>query len=93
LDAGEGLSTLQGASLTALSGLTLPVNVKIGSASMTVGDLLDLGTGAVITLNRRVDEPVEVLIGERVVARGELVSVGDEMGVRITEIAGNPEKH
>jgi flagellar motor switch protein FliN/FliY len=87
----EGLAPLQGASLHALSGLALPVRIRIGSASMTVGELTRLGAGSVIALDRRVDEPVEVLIGDRVVARGELVSIDDEMGVRITEIAGAAE--
>lgn len=89
LETADGLAPLEGASLSALSGLGLPVQVRIGSASMTVGELLRIGAGAVIALDRRVDEPVEVLIGNRVVARGELVSVGEEMGVRITEIAGD----
>jgi len=83
--------SLQSGPLAALSGLALPVEVRIGSASMTVGELLQMGAGAVITLDQRADEPVEVLIGDRVVARGELVSVGEEMGVRITEIAGAVE--
>jgi len=87
--AAEGVATLESASLSALSGLALPVQIRIGSASMTVGELMQLGAGAVIALDRRVDEPVEIVIGERVVARGELVSVEDEMGVRITEIVGS----
>ncbi len=95
-DADERLAPLQSgppqsASLAALSGLALPVEVRIGSASMTVGELLRMGAGAVVTLDQPVDEPVEVLIGDRVVARGELVSVGEEMGVRITEIVDAAE--
>ncbi|MFP4248423.1 MAG: FliM/FliN family flagellar motor switch protein [Armatimonadota bacterium] len=91
LDTAEGLTALEGASLSALSGLAIPVKVRIGSASITVGELLSIGAGAVIALDQRVDEPVEVVIGDRVVARGELVSIDDEMGVRITEIAGSVE--
>lgn len=90
-DAGDRLAPLQKASLTALSGLALPVHVRIGSASMTVGELLRLGPGSVVALDRRVDEPVEVLIGDRVVAQGELVSIDEEMGVRITDICGAAE--
>jgi flagellar motor switch protein FliN/FliY len=84
----DHLAPLQEASLSALSGLALPVRVRIGSTSMTVAELLRLGAGAVITLDRRVDEEVDVLIGDRVVAQGELVSVDEEMGVRITQIVG-----
>jgi flagellar motor switch protein FliN/FliY len=87
LDGSDGLTPLEAGSLSALSGLALPVLVRIGTAEMTVGELLRVGPGAVITLDRHVDEPVEVLVGDRIVARGELVSVDDEMGVRITEIA------
>ncbi|MFW5867495.1 MAG: FliM/FliN family flagellar motor switch protein, partial [Armatimonadota bacterium] len=78
--AAEGPASLESASLSALSGLEIPVQVRIGSTSMTIGELLRIGAGAVIALDQQVDEPVEVVIGDRVVARGELVSVGDEMG-------------
>ncbi len=91
LDEVAALTALEGASLSALSGLNLPVHVRLGSASITVGELLGVGPGAVLALDRRVDEPVEVIIGDRVVARGELVAIGDEMGVRITEIAAGAE--
>lgn len=81
------LSRLEEGSLAALSDLSLSVSVRIGTISLTVAELLELSKDAVITLDQRVDEPVQVVVGERVVALGELVSVGDEMGVRITEIA------
>ena len=88
LDGVGQMALVQSASLAVLSGLSLPVQVRIGSATMTVGELLRMGAGAVVTLDRRVDEPVELLIGEQVVAQGDLVAVGDEMGVRITRIVG-----
>lgn len=91
MDVTDGLTVLHGASLSALGDLALPVQVRIGSASMTVRELLELASGAVVVLDRRVDDPVDVLIGDRMVARGELVSVDDEMGVRITEIVGASE--
>lgn len=85
--ASTALSRMEAGSLAALSDLSLPVSVRIGSTSLTVGELLALERDAVITLEQSVDDPVEVLVGNRVVALGELVSVEDEMGVRITEIA------
>lgn len=79
---------LTAGSLATLGALSLPVRVRIGSGELTVEELLRLAPGAVVTLDQAVDDPVEVLVGERVVARGDLVSVGDEMGVRITQIGG-----
>ncbi|HCA46097.1 MAG TPA: flagellar motor switch protein FliN [Armatimonadetes bacterium] len=87
-DAVAQIAPLQSASLAVLSGLSLPVQVRIGRATLTVGELLRMGAGTIVTLEQRVDEPVEVLIGEQVVAQGDLVAVGDEMGVRITRIVG-----
>lgn len=84
----DGLAYMESSSLSALSELSLPVQIRIGAAQVTVGELMQISAGAVIALDRGVDEPVEIVIGDRVVARGELVSVEDEMGVRVTEIAG-----
>ncbi len=83
------LLPLEADSLAALSEVALPVSVRIGRVSLTVGELLGLSQDAVITLEQRLDDPVEVLVGDRVVALGELVSVNDEMGVRITQIAAS----
>lgn len=82
----NALSRLETGALAALGNLSLPVSVRMGTVSLTVAELLDLEQDTVITLEQRVDEPVEVMVGDRVVALGELVSVEDDMGVRITEI-------
>ncbi len=88
----ETLARIESASLAALSGLSLPVQVRIGSTSMTIGELLELRAGGVVTLDRALDDTVELLVGERVVALGELVAVDDEMGVRITRILSEAEE-
>lgn len=87
----DQLSRRESGSLAALSDLSLPVSVRIGTVALTVAELLELQGGAVITLEQKVDDPVEVLVGDRVVALGELVSVGDEIGVRITQIESAAE--
>jgi len=89
--ADDGDRLVGGGALAALSQLTLPVQVRIGSATMTIGELVRLRAGAVVTLDRGLDEPVELLVGERAVARGELVAIDDEMGVRITGIIGESQ--
>lgn len=65
------------------------VTVAVGRARPTIGDLLALGEGAVLALDRKLDDPVEIYVGDRLIARGELEDLGDEGGlaVRLTEIA------
>jgi flagellar motor switch protein FliN/FliY len=53
---------------------------------MQVSQLLKLGRGALITLDRRVGEPVDVYVNNRLVARGEVVINGDKLGITMTEI-------
>jgi flagellar motor switch protein FliN len=73
--------------------LRIPVTVQVvlGSAMMPVSNLLKIGHGAVITLDRRVGEPVDVVVNGRTVARGELVVIDDEnsrFDISLTEIIG-----
>jgi flagellar motor switch protein FliN/FliY len=73
--------------------LRIPVVVQVvlGSATMSVSNLLKLGRGAVIPLDHRVGEPVDVVVNGRIVARGEVVVVEDDhsrFGVSLTEIVG-----
>jgi flagellar motor switch protein FliN/FliY len=73
--------------------MRIPVTVKIvlGSATMPVANLMKLGRGAVIPLDRRVGEPVDVAVNGRVVARGEVVVVDEgtsRFGIKLTEVVG-----
>src|SRR5262245_58340514 len=58
----------------------------LGRARMEVGDLLKLGPGAVLELDRKVGEAIDVYVNNRLVARGEVVLVEDKLGVTMTEI-------
>lgn len=58
---------------------------------MRVSDVLKLGRGAIVELDRAVGAPVDVLVNERVVARGEIVAVDDRFGVRISEVVARKE--
>lgn len=91
-DEREGLTPLERGALAALTTLSLPLQVHLGSVEMSLGELLELSEGSIVALDRDVDELVEVVVGDAVVARGELVAVDDEMGVRITEIAAGAEQ-
>ena len=72
--------------LAALGDVSLPVEVRIGHASLSLDTLLACTPGTVIELDAEVGEPADVLIGGRVIARGELVAVGEKLGVRIIDI-------
>ncbi len=66
----------------------VPVAVQavIGKATVGVADLLDLGPGSVIELDRRVGEAIDIYVNSRLVARGEVVVIDDRLGVTMTEI-------
>lgn len=66
----------------------VPVNVSavLGRTHMDVGDLLKLGPGAVLELDRKVGEAIDIYVNDRLVARGEVVLVEDKLGVTMTEI-------
>jgi flagellar motor switch protein FliN/FliY len=76
--------------------MRIPVSVKIvlGSATMPVANLVKLGRGAIIPLDRKVGEPVDVVVNGRVVARGEVVIVDEatsRFGISLTEVVGQPD--
>ena len=66
----------------------IPVNITVllGSTKMTVNQLLKLGKGSVVALDRGVGDPVEVFVNSRLVAKGEVVIVEDKVGITLTEI-------
>ena len=72
--------------LEAVSDIPVSISVVLGRTSMQVQQLLKLGRGAVVELDRKVGEPVDILVNNRLVARGEVVVVEDKIGVTMTEI-------
>lgn len=74
----------------ALLDVSMPVAIEIGRASMTVQEILQLGIGAVVQLDRIVGEPVDIYVSDRKFAQGEVVVVGEHFGVRITKVLGGP---
>ena len=74
------------ADLEALFDVPVQVSAVLGRAKMDIGDLLKLGPGAVLELDRKVGEAIDIYINNRLVARGEVVLVEDKLGVTMTEI-------
>jgi flagellar motor switch protein FliN/FliY len=81
----ESLS--RGASdLEAVFDVPVKVSAVLGRARMEVNELLKLGPGAVLELDRKVGEAIDIYVNDRLVARGEVVLVDEKLGVTITEI-------
>ncbi len=87
-DLGSALALHSEVPLGMLLDLSLPVSIELGRTSMTVQEILRLGRGAVIQLDRLAGEPIDIYVGERKFAEGEVVVVGEHFGVRISRIFG-----
>ena len=86
-DAGQDASRPGNAKdLDAVYDIPVQVSAVLGRTSMQVSQLLKLGRGAVVELDRKVGEAVDIYVNNRLVARGELVVVEDRLGVTMTEI-------
>lgn len=68
----------------------IELEALLGSARLTVGELTSLSAGAVVPLDTALNQSVELRLNDMVVARGEVVAVGDQFGVRLSEIAQWP---
>ena len=77
-----------GKSLDHLYGVRLDAEAVLGRATLSVEDMLNLGIGSVVELNRLVSEPVDLIVQNVRVARGEVVVVNDQFAIRITEVTG-----
>ncbi|HCD99973.1 MAG TPA: flagellar motor switch protein FliN [Armatimonadetes bacterium] len=79
-------------SLELLLDIPLEISVELGRVKMLVKDVVELGTGSIIEIDKAAGEPVDVLVNGRLVARGEVVVIEDNFGVRITEILTPQER-
>ena len=74
------------ADLEAMFDVPVQVSAVLGRAKMDVGQLLKIGPGAVLELDRKVGEAIDIYVNNRLVARGEVVLVEEKLGVTMTEI-------
>ena len=72
--------------------IPLDVSVELGKVRMIVNDLLQLGQGSIIELNKPVGEPLEIYINNKLVARGEVVVLDEKFGIRVTDIISPLER-
>lgn len=74
------------ADLEAVYDIPVAVSAILGKAKMDVSDLLKLGQGTVVELDRKVGEAIDIYVNNRLVARGEVVVVEERLGITMTEI-------
>ena len=72
--------------LAALAGVKAEVTVVAGCAQTTVGEILGLKEGAVLTMDTPLNAPYDIVLNGAIIARGDLVAVGDNFGIRITRV-------
>ncbi len=88
---GSGGSSVR-AGMDLIMDVNLQVTVELGRTILKVRDVLELGPGAVVELDRHAGEPVDVVVNNKPIARGEVVVVDENFGVRITEIIDQEER-
>jgi len=86
------IASVDSLSLETVYDIPVQVTVVLGRTTMQVNQLLKLGRGAVIELDKKVGEPIDIFVNNRLIARGEVVVVDDRIGVTMTEIIKS-EKH
>ena len=72
--------------------IPLQLSVEIGRTRMIINDLLQLGQGSVIELEKLAGEPFDVLVNNKLIARGEVVVVNEKFGIRLTDIISPTER-
>jgi flagellar motor switch protein FliN/FliY len=73
--------------LELLLDVELEASLRFGAREMPLGEILELGPGDVVELDRHVADPVDLIVGDKIVARGEVVLVNGNFGLRVTEVA------
>jgi flagellar motor switch protein FliN/FliY len=74
------------ADVSAIYDIPVQISAVLGRSTMQVSQLLKLGRGAVVELDRKVGEAIDIYVNNRLVARGEVVVVEDKLGITMTEI-------
>lgn len=75
-----------------LMDINLPVSIELGRTKISIADILGLGPGSVVELNKLAGEPVDVLVNYKIVAKGEVVVIDENFGVRITQLMTSEER-
>lgn len=88
----SSMGQFEGTNIDLLLDVELPITVRIGSTEMKLIDIMRLGLGSIIELEKMVDDPVEILANDKLVARGEVVVCDGNYAVKITEVQSREER-
>lgn len=91
-DVSAGVVDNREPNLNMIMDIPLKLTAELGRTKIVVSDLLNLGQGSVIELNKLAGEPMEILINDKLIAKGEAVVVNDKFGVRLTDIISPKER-
>jgi flagellar motor switch protein FliN len=80
------------AQIELLLDVPLAITVELGQASVTIRELLELGQGSILPLDRRAGEPVDVLVNGQRLARGEVVVIDEDFGIRVTDVVSRRDR-
>ena len=72
--------------------IPLTLSAQLGRTRMLIKELLQLGPGSIVELDKLAGEPLEVLVNDKLVARGEVVMVNDKFGIRLTDVVSPTER-
>lgn len=70
----------------------LQVSVEVGRARILLKDLLQMGEGYVVELDKMANEPLDLYVNGRLIARGEAVRIGDKFGIKLTEVVSQSDR-
>ncbi|MBI5233051.1 MAG: flagellar motor switch protein FliN [Deltaproteobacteria bacterium] len=79
-------------SINRILDIPVTISVEVGRTRMLINDLLQLGHGSVVELEKVAGEPMEIYVNDRLVARGEVVVINEKFGVRLTDIISPMER-
>ena len=88
----DALNKLRIQNLDFILDIPLKVTVELGRTSLAIKDLLQLGQGSVLELDKLAGEPLEILVNGKLIAKGEVVVVNEKFGIRLTDIISPIER-
>lgn len=91
-DFGRGGAIADEKGLDLLNDVALNLKIELGRSSMCIEDVLKLGEGSIVELDKLAGDPVDVFVNERLIARGEVLVLNDNFCVRVSEIVSNEEE-
>jgi flagellar motor switch protein FliN len=92
LDRAAEMAASSTANFDLLTGITLRMSVEVGSASLTLADVLSLGEGQVVELDRQANDLLDILVNGTLIAKGEIVEVNGRYGIRVVDVVATDRR-